>query len=609
MTAVGSERMSVEALTVPVQSSRTAWFADRLNTDKPQLALGVAALVLFLLLPEWLGSAYWGGISKLFTLYAAAAIFMSILYVDAGQTSFGQGAIFGAGAYMVAIAAGTHGLPFWLSALCGVGAALVGGALFALPALRVQWFYLGFVTLSAAMVFPELLIAFNAYTNGISGISIPFTELRAPVALGLSPLVLMIAALGAAAMALQVWLPRTPLGRRMRVAAAAPEAAQSLGTSPGAMRSIAFLVAAFGTGLAGALYPPTVGFVSPNAFHVELSILFFFALIVGGTGQPLGPLVGLVLLYLVPNVFLARFVEYRLLIYGCMALVVMLLMPHGVIGTLETWRRRAARRGGEALRLDKLIGAARAQKADHAAADVPSGLAVEVAGVRKSFGRVKAIDGVDLTVRSGEIHGLVGANGSGKTSLLNVLSGFSRVDEGVVRVAGVVTNEMAAHRIARLGVGRTFQTPRILAGLSVWENLEIGIDARSGATGRAIPDASIAELRGALINRSIETVPHGQRRLLEVMRIVLKEADILLLDEPAAGLSPDERKSFSELLRDLRDHLGKTIVLVEHDLDLVWSVADRITVLEAGKVVASGAPKDVAANPAVAHLFIGGRHA
>jgi branched-chain amino acid transport system permease protein len=346
-----------------------------------------------------------------------------------------------------------------------------------------------------------------------------------------------------------------------------------------------------------------VGFVGPSAFNVELSILFFFAVIVGGRGQPLGPMVGIVLIYLVPNMLLAEVVSFRLLIYGGIALLVMLVFPDGLIGSMERWRRH--RRTTPApfnLHVESVVQAGPAAIGRSTQSD-----AIVVRGGRRSFGRVTALDGVDLAVRSGEIHGLIGANGSGKTSLLNVLSGLSRLDGGSLRIRGIDTNRLSAHRIARLGLGRTFQTPRVFDSLSTWENLQIGLDARP-AQAPPVPLEALARLGTALADHPVAFVPHGQRRLLEVMRVVFKGADVLLLDEPAAGLSVRERAEFSNLLRRLRDTYGKTIVLVEHDLDLVLNVADRITVLEAGRVVATGLPAEVVANPAVKSLFAGGVH-
>lgn len=582
-----------------------SWFSMLFDRSTGvQLIIGIIIMVLATVVPHMLAIPYWIGVVNLAIIYIVASTFMSLLLVDAGQVSFGQGAVFGAAAYAVGIACGIHGLPFWVGAICGVGAALIIGILFALPALRVQWFYLGFVTLSAAMVFPQMLFAFDKYTKGISGISIPLPWMSEHSLFGLSPLSLLVLALGIAALVVSAVFPKTTLGRRMRVAAASPEAALSLGISPGWMRFTAFMIASFGTGLAGVLYPPTVGFVSPNAFHLDMSILFFFAVIVGGKGQPLGTLAGVTLLYLVPNVFLAQLVEYRPLIYGIVAFMVMLLMPSGVIGGIVRWiSLRQKPQVMPPLQFSQIVDDIKPVR------QVGTDNAIELKEVRKAFGSVVAINNVSLSVRRGEIHGLVGANGSGKTSLLNALNGFTRTDSGSIRINGRETNGLKAREVAKLGVGRTFQTPRIFEQISAWDNVQIGLDAKLSETPALISSAFVGNLRALLSGMRTESVPHGQRRLLEVVRVILTDADILLLDEPAAGLSPEERLAFAALLRDLRDKLGLTIVFVEHDLDLVARVADRVTVLESGSVVASGSVTSVWNDPKVKSLFVTVHHA
>jgi branched-chain amino acid transport system permease protein len=190
-----------------------------------------------------------------------------------------------------------------------------------------------------------------------------------------------------------------------------------------------------------------------------------------------------------------------------------------------------------------------------------------------------------------------------------VISGLARVDAGRVVVLGEDTTRRPAYRTSRLGVGRTFQTPRVFDDLSIWENLLIGADF-----GRRLRRADwlFRALHGVEDRWRAERpdlLPHAQRRLLEVLRVIATDCDVLLLDEPAAGLSPEERRDFARLLRDLRDALGRTIILVEHDLDLVWRVADRITVLEAGAAIAEGAPDAIVSDPRVRALFTGKRDA
>ena len=554
-----------------------------------------------MVIPALSGNLYWSHTFHLVNLYVAVAVLQNMLLADAGQVSFGQGAVFGAAAYMVGIAATMHGAALTLAALFGLAAALALGGLFALPALRVQGYYLGFVTLAVAMVFPELLVAFSDYTNGVNGIKLQLLELHRPLVWGITPLALLVMLLAGGALAGHAALRGTRLGRRMRVAAASPEAALSLGFSPGHVRSAAFVLAALGTGLAGLLYVPVVGFLSPSAFHVELSIFFFFSVIVGGSGRLLGPILGVWILYLVPNVLMVDLVNYRLVGYGLVALAIMLAFPDGLVGTVENWlRRREAKSGGAQVSVHAIL-----ELTPQATQRASQGALVVVEGARKHYGEVVALDRVTLSVSAGSIHGLVGPNGSGKTTLLNVVSGFTRLDAGRVTIAGRDTTHQPGHRIARLGVGRTFQTPRVFDELTIWENLLIGADMRRGQWLLA----GLGDMEKSWRAQRPDQLPHAQRRLLEVLRVIATDAEVLLLDEPAAGLSAEERREFAKLLRHLRDALGKTIILVEHDLDLVWRVADAITVLEAGATIAEGPPQQIVSDPRVRALFTGKRDA
>ncbi len=575
------------------------------RSDTVQFAIGEVLIWATMIGADLGGNPYWIHIFRLLGIYLSISVLLNFLYVDAGQISFGQGAVLGAGAYMAAVLTGLHGIPYVVAAPVGVLAAIAVGLLCALPALRVQQYYLGFVTFGVALVFPEMIVAFPDYTEGINGIRIPFPELSHIRAGRVSLLTTMIAAVCCGALALHTWIRRTAYGRALRVAAASPEAAQALGISPGWMRFTAFMIASAGTGLVAAFFCPVVEFAGPTAFDLDLSMLFFFAIIVGGRGYLLGPVLGIALLFLVPNVFLANIVKYRLMIYGGIALGVMLVMPNGLVGSYADWRRRKRRHVDPLdLRIMHVMGEGAVKPTD-TALEIP---AIQVVDGSKRFGHVVALGAVNVTVRRGEIHGLIGANGSGKTSLLNVLSGFSQLDSGKFAIAGVWADGFSPHRMARLGLGRTFQTPRVFPSLTTWENLQIGLDARP-ATAPPIPEAALQALAASLSRHQVDLVPHGQRRLLELLRVTLQGAEILLLDEPAAGLSARERAEFASLLMQLRDHHGKTVVLVEHDLDLVMGIADRITVLEAGHVVASASPGEIAADSNVRGLFVAAHHA
>lgn len=578
------------------------------TSDRQQVAIGSGLIVLTGIGPSLIGNSYWEHAFQLVNIYIAVAVLQNLLFVDAGQKSFGQGAILGLGAYGLAIVSGLNGLPLAAGLAAGVLAAAAGGLLFALPALRVQGFHLGFVTMSAAIVFPQLLNQLDRFTAGLNGISMSVAPLAVRPVAGISWLTLLVTAVPVAALLGHYALRQAPLGRRMRIAAESPEAARSLGIRPGVMRSLAFVLASVGTGICGLLYVPAVGFIAPQGFQIELSFVFFFAVVVGGRGQLLGPIIGIWVVFILPTVFLVKLVEYKPLVYGFLTLAVVILFPDGVVGSVETWRRRRHRGGGEhGFRLEavtRLLAALPA--APKAAADAAPVLRVQ--GATRRFGQVVALDGVDFDVRPGEIHGLVGANGSGKTSLLNIISGLSRLDSGRYLLRGQEVTRAPAAAIAGRGLGRTFQTPRVFQSYSVWNNLQMGLDARPAAPDPALAGA-LAALRAAHAEDSPALLSHGQRRILEVARVVLSDPSILLFDEPAAGLSSAEREEFAALLRQLAGRLGKAVVLVEHDLDLVWGIADRITVLETGRVVASGVPAELARDPAVQHLFVGGARA
>lgn len=593
--------------TGPISMAAETKPKGRFNSDLTQVWIGVVLIAITGFGPVILGNSYWIHTFQLVNIYIAAAIFQNMLFVDAGQKSFGQGAILGLAAYGAAILYGLHGWSFAAASVGGLVAAVLGGLLFALPALRVQGFHLGFVTMSAAIVFPQLLVTLDKWTNGINGISVTVPALTNPVVGSMSPLAIAVAVFPMIALFTHYAIRRSKLGRSMFVAALSPEAARSLGIKPGVMRFTAFIVASIGTGICGILYLPTVAFVSPQGFNIELSFVFFFAVVVGGRGQMLGPVIGIWIVFILPNILLAQFVEYRLLMYGCLTLLAVLIFPDGIVGSIERLRAKRKQTGGgeQAFRIDGYLADLQSGKVTREPSEE---IVVEVRNGTKKFGEVVAVSAVDLKVRKGEVHGLIGANGSGKTSLLNVLSGLSRLNSGSFMINGIDATNMAADRIANMSLGRTFQAPRIFSQLSLWDNLKIGIDARVGPASADITALANA-MEAEFGQDSANLLSHGQRRLVEVMRTVLKEATIVLFDEPAAGLSQSERTNFANLVKFLSRQMGKTVILVEHDLDLVWGIADTITVLEQGRVVSSGKPDVVAKDPAVQHMFVGSRHA
>jgi len=233
-------------------------------------------------------------------------------------------------------------------------------------------------------------------------------------------------------------------------------------------------------------------------------------------------------------------------------------------------------------------------------------MAVVIRNVSKKYGAVVALDDVNIDVPEASIHGLVGPNGSGKTTLLNAMNALVKPDHGSVQLLGVDTHRMKPYAVARIGVARTFQTPRVFNELSVWDQVQVGMDtAVDTALGHFWLFEQLEKVKSSWSKSDVSILPHGSQRLLEIIRVVARAPRLLLMDEPAAGLSADEREGLGLLCRRLRDDLEMTIVIVEHDLGLIWRLADRISVMDQGRVVESGTPLELKGRASVENLFTG----
>ena len=310
--------------------------------------------------------------------------------------------------------------------------------------------------------------------------------------------------------------------------------------------------------------------------------------------------------------------EWRVLVYGVLLLLLMIFAPKGVAGFLElAWQNRGVKRR----RQEQLKFAGQHEEPAFQHASI-RGAGLAILGVEKRFGGLAALSGVDLIVERGKTHAIVGPNGSGKTTLLNVVSGYFAVDAGVIRLDdGELTGE-EPHRIARQGVARTFQTPKLLGGETLLDNVLLGSvtqerswileiasrlpRARKEASRRRDEAMGMLDFVG-LRDRAFDLagdLPHGQQRLLEIARALAGCPRIILLDEPAAGLSMSELDRLSDLIRMLSKS-GMTVVIVEHHLDLVVQICDAVTVLDRGRVLARGTPEEVFSHPEVVAAYIG----
>jgi branched-chain amino acid transport system permease protein len=577
---------------------------------------GLALLAVVLWLLPYRLDVYWISVADTALLFALLAIGMGLVMGIAGQVNLAQIAFFGVGAYVTAILTTHSGYGFWVAGLLALAATVLTGLVVGTPALRIQSHYLGIVTLGLAVAFVDLIT--NApVTGGDSGISgipappLPGIDLSSQYLYYYLELLVL-----AGGLAFGLFVVRTPLGRRMRAMRDDALAASASGAEIGVLRMIAFVLASVYGGAAGVLYAGLIHYVAPETFSIANMFLLLAMVIIGGRQSLAGCVVGAIGLTIVQQE-LVNLAARAQLGYGLVVVLVVVFAPTGLAGVpgrVSGWLGR--RRTGPSMSVEPF------RSLPAVAAASGSGVLLEVSGLVKRFRGVTAVDGVSLSVRPGEILGVVGPNGSGKTTLFNVISGIYRPSSGRVRLDGRVISGLRPYRISRLGVARTFQHLRLFRDLTVRENLLVTLDrTRTWWSWRYVVwPLGVWRHERSLRLRAAEllarfglaqfaaarpgTLPYGIQRRLELARAMAARPRLLLLDEPAAGLNGEEQRQLAAIVRSIRDS-GVTVVLIEHNMGLVMSLCSRVVVLDSGTVIAEGAPAEVARDSAVLEAYLG----
>ena len=528
---------------------------------------------------------------------------LSVVLGLCGQINLAQAAFFGLGAYAVGIGTADLHVSFWLCLLGGIALAFVAGAFLGASTLRLGGHYLAMVTISFQQIVTLVMINSIWLTHGPDGVShIGRPDIFRDSQTYLAFCVAMLAIVGYV-----VWhLPDTRLGRAMRAVRDNELAAGVNGIDVFRTKVYAFAICAALGGLAGGLFAGGFAYVSPDQFSFAESIVFLTMSLLGGVASPIGSVIGTGLLILIPEWlrFLKSVPGLYLAIYGLFVILIVRFMPDGIWGfvsaAFERWRAQTMPPPAvKALQLKP--------------ATVGGDIVLEVTGLSKYFGGLKAVDGVDIAVKRGGVHALIGPNGSGKTTTLNVLSGLYKATAGKILLDGTDITNMPTHQRTAAGLGRTFQNIRLFRSMTALENVEIGAE-RPGNTmiGRG-GDAALTERAmealtfvglGSRANALISSFSYGHQRLIEIARALASNPTLLLLDEPAAGLNSSEKLELHELLKRIAAQ-GLTILIIDHDMTLVSEAAQHITVLNFGRRIADGESMAVLRHPDVVSAYLG----
>jgi len=577
----------------------------------PQLAAVLALLAAGLVAAATVNGYYVFVLANV-ALLAIVGIGLNVLQGLTGQVSFGHVGFYAIGAYAVGILGTKAGWSFW--AAWPVAALLSGvvGGLLALPALRVKGPYLAMVTIAFGFIVEHGVIEMGALTggqNGIMGIAAPSLGVFARGERAVAMVAIVTAGV---VLALYAWLSRGTWGAAMRAVKDSETAAESIGIHPLVVKTAAFALSAVAAGLAGGLFAPLSGFVAPSSFGFGQSILFVLVVVVGGAGSVAGPLIGALVVALLPEV-LAGLEEYRLLFFGALLLVVLWAAPEGFMGL---WTRlRGPRRAVAGPVIDAPAG--QAAPPSFLLAHERSREAMAAQGLSMQFGGVRAVSELSFGAPSGRITSLIGPNGAGKTTALNMLSGFYVPTGGGFSLGQGALQGLPAYAIARRGVARTYQSSQLFGSLSVLDNVALALSRGAlgwlfGASRHGTPQLreqatsllAFCGFRGAL-DLPAADLPHVDRRLVEIARALATDPQMLLLDEPAAGLSREDKDGLAALLQQIAGSAGIGVLVVEHDMELVMGISQQVVVLDAGAHLAAGTPAEVQADPRVRQAYLG----
>ncbi len=613
-------------------------FFAQSRSVKSSWVAGVA--LVFILLPHFMPNGYWLRIYTVTGIWVMLALGLNVVAGFAGLFDLSYIAFFGIGGYTFALLSsnqlGIH-LPFLV--VLPLAAFLTMGVGFALgsTSLRLKGDYLAIVTLAFAEIFKLMLLNLETpvnITGGVNGIygfdpiNLFGLKVRSPVAY--SYLIWFFAFLVTFG---TYRLKNSRYGRGWEALREDELAAEAIGVNTTKMKLMAFAIGAFVAGTAGVLFASLQNSVFPNNFDFPQLVIVYCMVILGGLGNIPGVIAGAILLSILPE-FLREYGAYRMMSYGLILIILMALRPQGLLGEIGFLSKKKKRpdkdetgrlRASTELYYEngKVVPISRERKPVYAKTDK---IALEVKGVTQDFGGVRALDNLSLVVHEREILSIIGPNGAGKTTLFNLISGIYRPTEGRILFEGQEISGLKPHKIVSIGIVRTFQNLRLFSKMTVMDNAKVGRFCRTKAgpisilfhlprhvkeeketeeKAREVLGLFGTRLTGYRFNQQAIFLSYANRRRLEIARTLMTDARLLLLDEPSAGMNPQETKEITEFVKFLRDTYGYTILLIEHKLDVVREISDRVIALDYGVKIAEGSYRDVANNEKVVEAYLG----